>query len=443
MKIRAHSLQTSRRWRDQQGSILIQVGVGLVVLMATLMFVADYGLMWVARRQAQNAADAGALAGAIAIAFDADDRTPTGPAKTAAYHVALTNGIVGQQPNVTDPATSAIDIKFYSDDPTAFPATCADNSCVKVDVYRNQARNNPIPAIFGALVGVTNSGVRATATAQSAVADATDCLKPWAVVDKWAEHWPVDPGTWDDTSTYDKYYTSGGNKGQVNPAITHPDVYIPPTLNDVGTGFHPYNPDGSYTSDYGRQLTLKAGNNNDFDYGSGWFMALDLADSSGGKDYKNNIMGCIGVTWKIGDSLPVQSNPGNMVGPTGQAVGGPNAHGNVDPHAIYNQDPTAYWDPTMNNGLGGVAGSAYPVSPRIVAVPLASPDDIASANNANSNGANVTIRITNIMGFFVEGLAPDGKSVVGRLVTIPGLKTSGTPAIDPEAAFMHQITLVR
>jgi hypothetical protein len=33
-------------------------------------FVLDYGMFWVARGQVQNAADAGALAGAAAIAFD-------------------------------------------------------------------------------------------------------------------------------------------------------------------------------------------------------------------------------------------------------------------------------------------------------------------------------------------------------------------------------------
>ena len=54
----------TRRSSSERGSILVQVGVAIIVLIAFTAFVADYGLMWVARRQAQNAADAGALAGA-------------------------------------------------------------------------------------------------------------------------------------------------------------------------------------------------------------------------------------------------------------------------------------------------------------------------------------------------------------------------------------------
>ncbi len=39
--------------------MLVQVAIALVGLIAFSAFVIDYGVMWVARRQAQNAADAG------------------------------------------------------------------------------------------------------------------------------------------------------------------------------------------------------------------------------------------------------------------------------------------------------------------------------------------------------------------------------------------------
>ena len=45
--------------------MLILVALSLVTLIAFTTFVVDYGAMWVGRRQAQNAADAGALAGAV------------------------------------------------------------------------------------------------------------------------------------------------------------------------------------------------------------------------------------------------------------------------------------------------------------------------------------------------------------------------------------------
>ena len=46
------------------------VAIQILVLTALSAFVLDYGLLWLGRRQAQNAADAGALAGSIALAKD-------------------------------------------------------------------------------------------------------------------------------------------------------------------------------------------------------------------------------------------------------------------------------------------------------------------------------------------------------------------------------------
>ena len=55
--------------------MLIQVAVALLGLIALSAFVFDYGVMWVSRGQAQNSADAGALAGAVALAFDNSGRS--------------------------------------------------------------------------------------------------------------------------------------------------------------------------------------------------------------------------------------------------------------------------------------------------------------------------------------------------------------------------------
>ena len=60
----------TRRLADERGAILIQVAVALLALLALSSFVFDYGVMWASRSQAQNAADAGALSGAISLAFD-------------------------------------------------------------------------------------------------------------------------------------------------------------------------------------------------------------------------------------------------------------------------------------------------------------------------------------------------------------------------------------
>ena len=140
-------------------------------------FVVDYGVMWAGRGQAQNAADAGALSGAIALAFDSP--TDFAGAKTKARVVAQQNWVWGQAPQ--RPA----DRVTFPPCPPGAPGL--PDTCVKVDVFRNQARGNPLPIFFANLVGVASQGVRATATAQIVTGDTTDCLKPWAIVDRWDE----------------------------------------------------------------------------------------------------------------------------------------------------------------------------------------------------------------------------------------------------------------
>jgi len=42
-----------RTLRSEQGAVFVQVGISLFVLMAFNVFVLDYGMMWIARRQAK------------------------------------------------------------------------------------------------------------------------------------------------------------------------------------------------------------------------------------------------------------------------------------------------------------------------------------------------------------------------------------------------------
>jgi hypothetical protein len=408
-----------RTSENERGAILAHVAIALLGLVAFSAFVFDYGVLWVSRRQAQNAADAAAHAGAVALAFDdAADLSDAGPAKRSAIAAGDDNAIWGESP-----AIDSADVTF--------PA-CPDGTapCIRADVYRDDAHGSALPVFFGSLAGVTTQGVRATATAQVLIGNATDCLKPWAVVDKWAEHYPVNPAPWTTNSTFDKYT----KQGALDPKIATPDVYVAPTSSDPGTGFHPYDSSGRYTSDYGLELELKT-DQNDFQYGAGWFMALALEDSRGGKDYKNNIKHCVGTVYKIGDEVAINTEPGKKVGPTDQAVDlAPK--GDID--SIVNQDPGAHWDSTLNSGRGGVAGSAFAVSPRIVAIPLVNPDAVADA----AKNGRATVPIANIMGFFVEGVTGKG-GVLGRLITIPGLKATGGPTLSGSSSFMKVIALVR
>ncbi len=71
-----------RRLRhNEQGMSLVFVGLGFMAFLAATTLAIDVGMFMTARSQAQNSADAGALAGATALVKDNyDDRTADGPA---------------------------------------------------------------------------------------------------------------------------------------------------------------------------------------------------------------------------------------------------------------------------------------------------------------------------------------------------------------------------
>ena len=411
-----------RRRHSERGAVFIHVAIGLLVLLGFIAFVADYGLLWVSRNQAQNAADAGALAGAASLATAGGDDK----ARNAAWNVGIRNAVWGQPPGIVPTSP------YYGE-----PCVSSPSSCVRVDAYRDGTNGSTeLPTWFASLFGQSSQRVRAMAVAQIAKGNATECLKPWALIDRWSESWPQPVQPWSVDSTFDKY----DNSGNPDPNITNPDSYTP--MTDVGgTGFRPFDDNGQKTPDYGFPLRLKQGNANQFN--AGWFQALSLPDqyggTSGGDVYRNNIKGCSGLTYSIGQVLPdVGTEPGNMVGPTNQAV-----YDDVD--SLCKEDPTAHWDPSLNGGVGGIV-SPFGNSPRVVPVPLFSPEDVSKMKNGRA-----TVTIQNIMGFFIhcpnnpDPAFPtlDNGEVAGRLVTLPGTLVSGGGTGGPDYSFFQVVRLVR
>jgi Flp pilus assembly protein TadG len=225
---------------NDRGAVLIHVAMGLIALMAFSTFVIDYGVYWESRRQTQNAADAGAMAGAVALAYD-DPTDASGVVAQSALNNGLDNPVWGQSPSII----KASDIKTPATGyvcPTDGTATC-----VRVDAYRSAARGNALPIFFGQLVNLASQDVQASAVGQVGVANASVCLMPWAVLD-------VDPG---------------GN---------------------------PY----SVAADYGTQVTLKVGAGANT---GGWFQATDI-NPPGANGYRAAIEGCVNHEYGVGDVLP-------------------------------------------------------------------------------------------------------------------------------------------
>jgi len=128
--------------------------------------------------------------------------------------------------------------------------------------------------------------------------------------------------------------------------------------------------------------------------------------------------------------------PGNMVGPTKQGI-----------EDLVARDPSARW------GGSGVVDSAFSPgtsSPRVVPIGVIDIDHYLSADPTGSNGI---LKMVNIYGFFIEGmgdvnangtmtLSNGGKSVVGRIMTIPSMG-AGSSTLPASASFLRQIILVR
>jgi Flp pilus assembly protein TadG len=412
---------TGARSTSERGAVLLHVAIGILVMIGLLTFVADWGVMWVARNQAQNSADAGALAGAVALAFDANgwtDRSETGPARQAGRQLAITNTVFGVAPDVV----MATDVYFTDQPADMCPADAGGlTGCIRVDVYRNQARSNPLPSIFGRAFGITAHGVRATATARVAVADSSDCLKPWAIPDKWLDRYDVTPTIDVEQWTEDDRFETHSEGGQPTP-LPNPDLYTPASNNGPGTGF-------TVAADLGTRVTLKQGGPST-SIEPGVFQPVRIprfdGASQGGDEYRENIATCAGLPIGIGDVL--ESENGNMIGPTRQGV--------LD---LIAQDPNAQWDPTSKSVINSCA-TATPScgrSPRIVAIPVY---DTATYDSTRRQGLP-TFTIVNILGFFIDQM--QGNNVVGYLTEAPGLVRGATAPIDPSASFLAQIQLIR
>lgn len=82
-----------RRWRQELGSVVLLLMLMLVTVIVPIMgLTLDVSLLMVARNEAQNAADAGALAGAVSLLHD------TGDAESEARAFASANRILNAAP---------------------------------------------------------------------------------------------------------------------------------------------------------------------------------------------------------------------------------------------------------------------------------------------------------------------------------------------------------
>jgi Flp pilus assembly protein TadG len=377
--------------RDESGMTYVFIGLSMMAFIGASMLAIDVGMLMTARSQAQNSADAGALAGATALVYDNwDDRTPSGPAVTSAIGAATANSVMGANVSVTAP-----DVEFPTD-PAGQP------NRVKVTVYRKASRGNPVSTLIAKYFGMAQVDIAATATAEAADANAMTCVKPFTIPDKWTEK---QTPPWDGSDTYDAF----NNKGV---PLANPDIYIPANQ----PGYTGYNQE----SERGQRLIIRAGTGNNITVS--FYFSIDLGKPpiTGGSAYDWNIANCNTTSYYWGDIL--QQEPGNMVGPTVSGA-----------ELLVAKDPGAYWDTATNT----VQGSAYGHSPRTFPLPLYDP---IYYDEGMRMGRNASLKTANWIGFFLESI--QGNELWGRIIPIAGIRDrNGGPA--PEGLNPKAIRLVQ
>jgi Flp pilus assembly protein TadG len=279
-----HTESFGGRLRSERGVSLIHVAIAIAVLTGFSAFVLDHGVMLLGRGQAQNIADAAAIAGVTARVMD--EPGDADPAANGITEKSILNSV--SQHKVFGGASSDLGKTWSWTCPAGVTGWC-----VTVNIFRDGTNSSTtMPVYFGPLLGVSSQKVRATATAVAVTANGTRCMKPWLIPDRWT----------DVVAPSDEF-----NAG---------DIYVPPSPTD------PNAPGTGYTiADIGTPVLLKPGSP------SQAINASDFYEIETANDYEESITGCM-IEKLVGQTVEALS--GNRVGPTNQGVDDLTANGPVN-----------------------------------------------------------------------------------------------------------------
>lgn len=287
--------------RAERGMSLALVAASMVVLLAVAALAIDLGMLYVARNEAQRAADAAALAGAYV--FITSGCTSSGGcyaggsqetvARQQAETIGDSNTIVGQDATIEDS-----DITF------SYPTS--EEPQITVVVERTAARGNAVPTIFAKMFGVFQSDVSASATAEAynpsgagsgspSVSD--DCVAPFLVPN-------CDPN---------HYNSPTGNENTVCASGYPGGYFINPTNGAIE------NPATTPNGVIGQSWQLHYGNTGPSNGAapSQWYLVA-YGNSQSGSNLRNYISECTPTPISCGDTL--QTYNGKSNGPVDQGV---------------------------------------------------------------------------------------------------------------------------
>ncbi|MFO7586707.1 MAG: pilus assembly protein TadG-related protein [Gemmatimonadota bacterium] len=286
------------RWRsaraDERGVALVIAAGSMLALTSVAALAVDVGMLYTARTEAQRAADGAALAGAGALIVSPDN---AGLATLYAMEYGGRNSIGGQPANILEDDVS-VDLAQRR---------------VTVAALRTAERGNPMRTFFARVFGVNTVNVSASGTAEASPAAGINCPLPVTLPDRW--------------------YEAGGpgnDPDDFNPE--RGDFYVPwlqpgtdpPVINDGFTGYAEH--------DIGTQFTIKSNTANG-GMNPSWYYPWRPPVQQGADDYRENVRGCVdpSITYWVGQE--VDTEPGNMSGPTMQGF---DDLIDLDPGAVWN-----------------------------------------------------------------------------------------------------------
>jgi hypothetical protein len=406
-------------WRDgrraERGAVLVHVAVAMMGLLAFSAVSIDLGTLWIARGQAQNAADAAALSGGVSLAYI--DETDVAAAQAAASVVAQQHSIWGAPvipAEVTAEAGSC---------PVGSPGVAG--ICMGVRVSRDATSGTPLPVFFARLFGTTSTEMHASASAKVMLGNVTSCPRPLAIFDRWNDLRdsvaPVD-GVWAFDDAFDAYDASGA------PIAGVRDLYEPPSDQSTGSGWNLTHVRPSLSQTFRLPVV------------DGAPETPPQADQMVSFDLPRPDGSTLDV-YRYGENLESCAGPQLSVGQTVATVYAHRPYYTVDPlAALIASDSGATWDDAAQT----VRGSLYPVSPRLITIAVVDPDDYSRQNRVGGT-THPTLRVRNLVGFFVEDAreGPGGVHVTGRLTRTAGSYSADVPAVSDQSAFLRTVALVR
>ena len=370
--------------RNERGAVLALVALLLIVFLGMAALAVDLGLLYVARGEAQRAADAAAHAGAGYFLLASEDEEG---ARDAAVATAARNEVRGQSVEIDREAD--IDVEM------------GGVRLVRVRVRRSDEWGGPIRMMFAGILGQGFVNVNAEAAAEVWTAGMAQCPMPIALPDRFCKDW--------DGSNCSEFSQFGDGPDDVE----HYEPWITNPAADPEDWVYNQSYTGYSDADRGTQVTLVAGGGGPGQGGppgggggfgiTSWWSFFAYADSSPDVPGIREKLNCDDDRLlTIGDELQV--NPGAMASVLS------------DFRAIVDLDPTATWNASANNGDGCVTSqgsSECRGSPRIRPIVLFNPE----TGPDGPAGSSEPFQVASMVGMFLEDVgSPPNFGITGRFV---------------------------